>query len=108
MIHWLYYANHYFDSLLHFGKSRRKALSTIVSSNLPPCNGSFEFQQDVFEIVCVTYDGDDDENDIAFPAGAEVFVNYNMSIPNFKCCCGSKKCMSLRVTSVHTIHDIFC
>jgi hypothetical protein len=93
---WLYYANHHCDSLLHFSQYRKGMSPAMVNSALLPCTKTFEFRQDRFEIIRVTYNGEDDKDLVVFPADAEVFVNYNMSIPNFKCGCGSKKCMSWR------------
>jgi hypothetical protein len=43
----------------------------------------------------VIYNGEDDEDLVVFTAGAEVLLHNSMSIPNFKCNCGSNKCMSL-------------
>jgi hypothetical protein len=68
----------------------------VVNSTLPLCTRTFEFQRDCYEILRVIYNGKDDVDLVMFPAGAEVFLHYNMSVPNFKCGCGSKTCMSLR------------
>jgi hypothetical protein len=89
MFFWLYYTNHHCDSLLHFSQYRKGMHPAMINSAFPPCTN-------IFEIIRVIYNGKDNEDLVVFPAGAEVFVNYNTSIPNFTCGCGSKKCISLR------------
>jgi hypothetical protein len=68
MFFWLYYAN------------RKGIHPAMVNGTLPLCTNTFEIKQDRFEVIRVVYNSEDL---VMFTAGAEVFVHYNMSIPNF-------------------------
>ena len=92
---WLHFVNHHCDGLLNLSRYRKGMPCAVVNSTLPMYTTTFEYKQDRYEILRVIYNGEDDEDSVLFPAGAEVLLHYNMSIPNFKCSCGSSKCMSL-------------